>query len=55
MICKKLKNKRNKSYKIIQISKNSYIWFFVYFQVAIKFVDKRFVKDLKEVRPKQQK
>ena len=36
------------------MSKNSYIWFFVEFQVAIKFVDKRSVKDLREVSPKQQ-
>ena len=38
----------------VDLRKNTDIWFFVEFQVAIKFVDKRSVKDLKEVSPNQQ-
>jgi len=47
-------NKMMCRYCVDLLSKNTDIWFFAEFQVAIKFVDKRSVKDLKEVSPNQQ-
>ena len=48
-------NKMVCRYCVDLLSKNTDIWLvFVEFQVAIKFVDKRSVKDLKEVSPNQQ-